>query len=164
MKKILISTMLLGICSFPILAQSTIDTCSKYLTLYTSMKFDELGEYYTDQSIFEDPTMSFFDQTENYVKKTGKEQIVTFLKEGFSKISNIEFDIEKQYSVGVISYYYGILNYDYVINHEGLEKLLKIKLPLAIILEVKDGKVIHHQDIANYYEWHQQYKNQLGQG
>ena len=145
-------------------AQNTQETAQKYLALYTSMKFDDIGEYYTDQSIFEDPTMSFFDQAGNYEKKSGREEITTFLKEGFAKISNTQFNIEKEFTVGAISYSYGLLNYDYNVSREGQIKTLRIELPLAIILEVKEGKIIHHQDIADYNEWYRQYKNQLEQG
>lgn len=143
------------------MAQSTQEIAEKYLALYTSMKFDELGEFYTDESVFEDPTTSFFDPSGSYEKKLGREDITAFLKDGFAKISNVEFKIEKQFSAGVIFYSYGILNYDYMMNREGKDVLLKIKLPLTIILEFKDGKVIHHQDIADYNEWYSQYKEQI---
>jgi hypothetical protein len=160
MKKPLLSIL----CVFVFLstvAQDASEISSKYLELYTSMRFDEIGVFYTDKSIFEDPTTSFFDPRRKYEIKTGSDDITAYLKKGFEKISNIEFNIEKQYAAGTISFSYGILNYDYMIKVEGKDKTLKIKLPLAIILEIKEGKVIHHQDIADYNEWYQQYKVQL---
>ena len=54
----------------------------------------------------------FLEETDIFkIKKT-----VFILKEGFKKITNTEFIIEKQYKVGAIQFYYGTLNYKYNIG------------------------------------------------
>jgi limonene-1,2-epoxide hydrolase len=134
-----------------------------YLSLYTSLKFDEMTKYYSDNSIFEDPTMSFFNEDKSYEIITGPKNINTFLKEAFKKITDVSFKIEKQYNAGVIFFYYGTFNYKYDIGKDNNLKIINLSLPLAIILTVKDNKIIHHQDIADYNLWFKQYNQQLKQ-
>jgi hypothetical protein len=127
------------------------------------MEFDKMMEYYSDDSIFEDPTMSFFSKDMSYEILKGPKRINSFLKEGFKKITDPDFKIEKQFSVGVIHFYYGIFNYNYNIGKEGEPKIISFSLPLAIILTVRNNKIIHHQDIADYNVWFKQYNEQLKQ-
>ncbi|GFZ93821.1 hypothetical protein GCM10011531_27200 [Aquaticitalea lipolytica] len=133
----------------------------EYLALYTDLKFDEMMAFYSDDSVFEDPTMSFFSKDLSYEIIKGPKNINAFLKEGFKKITNTEFIIEKQYKVGAIQFYYGTLNYKYNIGKESESKVITFSIPLAIILTIKDDKVIHHQDIADYNIWLKQYNEQL---
>ena len=136
---------------------------TKYLALYTSMNFDEIASYYNESSIFEDPTSSFFSQNSTYEIKTGPDSIIAFLQEGFSKISDISYEIDTKYNVGVVNYTSGILNYKFEISTNGETKKLDFELPLTIILTIKEGKIVHHQDIANYKVWYEQYARQLEQ-
>ena len=161
MKKIILIGLFLSSGLTSVIAQSTEETAAKYLSFYTTKQFDAIKAYYTDESIFQDATMSFFDQQGKYETLKGSENISAFLKEGFASISEIDYQVQHEYAVGVISYSYGILKYEYVISHEGQQKSLKIELPLAIVLEVKNGKVIRHQDIADYNKWYEQYKAQI---
>jgi hypothetical protein len=141
-------------------AQSNKEVSNDYISIYTDLNFDKLSYYYTEDSIFEDATMSFFTQDYSYQKPIGSKNIILFLKEGFSKISNLKYDIKEQYQVGIISFYYGTIYYDYDIIKNGESKKIKFALPLAIILKIKNGKVIHHQDIVNYNLWKEQYNKQ----
>lgn len=136
---------------------------NEYLNLYTSKQFKEIAnKYYTDISVFEDPTMSYFAEDKSHPVLKGKKQIQGFLEQGFAKISNIKYEIEKSYSAGSISFNYGILHYDYIAEKkDGTTKKIKFSLPLAITLKFKDGKVIHHQDIADYNAWLKQYNEQI---
>jgi limonene-1,2-epoxide hydrolase len=162
MKKRLLLAVLISMNSIGLLAQSTEEVADKYLVLYTSKQFDAMKGYYTDQSTFQDPTMSFFDQESKYETLKGSDNIIAFLKDGFASISKIDFQVQNNFAVGVINYSYGILKYKYTVDREGKTKVMDIALPLAIILEIKDGKVIRHQDIADYNEYYKQYKEQLG--
>lgn len=148
-------------CSKGIDAQNKVN--EEYLKLYTTKKFKKIAnEYYTEASIFEDPTMSYFAADKSHPVLKGKKQIQDFLEKGFAKISNIKYEIEKSYSAGSISFSYGVIYYDYIAEKkDGTIKKIKFSLPLAITLKFKDGKVIHHQDIADYNVWLKQYNKQM---
>ncbi|MEO9871081.1 nuclear transport factor 2 family protein [Ekhidna sp.] len=161
MKKDLLFTLFICVGFISTVAQNTTETAAKYLDMYTSMKFDEIGEFYSDRTIFDDATMSFFGQGRDYAKRTGREDIIAFLKEGFASLSGIEYEIEKSYGVGVVHFTYGILKYTYSPKIEGEIRSLSMELPLAIVLEIKDGKIVRHQDVADYTEWYKQYQSQI---
>lgn len=132
----------------------------QYLDLYTTMNFEKIVKYYDETSIFEDRTTSFFNKNNTYETIVGTDNIVEYLVNGFNKISDINFKIENQYTVGIINYSYGMLNYKYDIGRDGNTKKIEFNLPLAIILTIKDNKIVHHQDIADYNVWSKQYRNQ----
>lgn len=144
-------------------AQTINEAAEDYLKLYTTKQFKKIAnEFYTDVSVFEDPTMSFFSEDKSYPVSKGKEEIVDFLEKGFAKISSMNYKIENSFTAGSIAYNYGFLHYDYKAEkQDGTIKIVKFKLPLTIILKIKDGKVIHHQDIADYNVWLEQYNKQM---
>lgn len=129
----------------------------EYLSLYTSMNFNELRKFYTEESVFEDPTTSVFDASGNYQKLKGPDNITDFLVKGFAGISDIRFEIQKEYISGVVAFQYGILHYSSTIGITKDGTPFQFELPLAIVLIIKNGKVIHHQDLADYKTWNQQY-------
>ncbi|MCB0461155.1 MAG: nuclear transport factor 2 family protein [Flavobacteriaceae bacterium] len=161
MKVKFITLLVVVLCNESFHAQTTKEVSDDYLANYTSLNFDKLCQYYTDDSIFEDATMSYFSQDQSYQKPVGAKNIVSFLKEGFAKISNVNYAIKEQYQAGIMSFYYGTLHYDYEINNGGEPKTIQFNLPLAIVLKIENGKVIHHQDIADYNVWMEQYNKQV---
>ncbi|MBO6523422.1 MAG: nuclear transport factor 2 family protein [Balneolaceae bacterium] len=133
----------------------------EYLSLYTRMDFDELREFYTEESVFEDPTTSVFDADGNYQRLKGPDDITAFLVKGFAGMSDICFEIQEEYTSGVVAFQYGILHYSSTIGTTKDGQPFQFDLPLSIVLIIKNGKVIHHQDFADYKTWNQQYVNQL---
>lgn len=144
-------------------AQSINVVARDYLKLYTTKQFQKMEElFYTESSVFEDPTMSFFSADKSHPISKGKKEIVDFLEKGFAKISSMNYKIENSFTAGSIAYNYGVLHYDYEVEkQDGTIKIVKFKLPLTIILKIKGGKVIHHQDIADYNVWLKQYNKQI---
>jgi len=146
-----------------VIAQESVSELGKdYLALYTTKQFDEITKYYNESSVFEDPTTSIFSQNKDYQILTGPKPISDFLKQGFKNVSSINYNIEREYTSGVIHFTYGKLDYESVFKVEGEEREMKFSIYLTIILTIKDGKVVHHQDIVDYATWFQQYRNQAG--
>lgn len=133
---------------------------SEYLSLYTSMQFDEIQKFYTEDSIFEDPTMSIFNENGHYETPKGPRNIADFLTKGFNNISDVHFEIKSQYTSGIVAYHQGILHFKSSIGTTKEGNPFRFELPLAIILSIKNGKIIRHQDIADYETWNQQYLSQ----
>lgn len=140
--------------------QSVQSIADEYLSYYTASNFDKLEKMYSDESIFEDPTTSAFSPKGDYQKLKGPQQIIPFLKDGFSNVKNAKYTVKEQYTVGVVQYYSGVLKYNSTYNVDGKSTEMKFELPLNIILEIKDRKVVHHTDIANYNVWSEQYNKQ----
>jgi len=142
-------------------AQSELEIGTTYVDLYMSKKFDDIAkEYYSEKSVFEDRTTSFFSEDKSYQVLKGSEQIVSYLKKGFANVKNVTFKIENQYTCGAVHCAKGLIDYDSTFNVKEQPTEMHFSLPLTIMLTIKNGKVIHHLDIADYNKWLEQYRKQ----
>ncbi len=133
----------------------------EYVKLYTSTEFDKYAAFYTDDSIFEDPTTEIFSHEKNHAAPVGKQAIMEFLKKGFKGIFDGQYIVEKKFFAGEYAVFHGVYHYKTRGERFGLEKPhLQFDLPLVIILKIHAGKVLHHQDYADYSKWFEQYNAQ----
>jgi len=134
---------------------------NEYINLYFTVQIEKYGAYFTEETIFEDPTTSLFREDNSHGRPVGKKAVIEFLSRGFEGIFDGEFQLEKKFVSGEFAVFQG--NYKYKTKGErlGSEKpYFEFNLPLVTIIRVRDGKVLHHQDYANYEEWGRQYEAQ----
>jgi len=55
----------------------------EYVKLYAGVEFEKYSAFYTDESIFEDPTAEIFYPDKKHPRPVGKEAILKDLKKGF---------------------------------------------------------------------------------
>lgn len=132
-----------------------------YLNHYCNLEVQQLADYYTEESIWEDPTTSHFGPDFNG-KVVGKENILSFLTEQLNSLSYLKVKYTGRFFAGEYAVYQGVWSSKLDGKQVGSQrKLVKIQMPFVVILRIKDGKVIHHQDYADYTTYQMQVMKQM---
>lgn len=133
-----------------------VQVAKSYLSFYGKGEIEPLGSYLTANARFSDPSMDV----------TGKDKIIDSLKQVFSSISNMKFDVENSYVSGQTNYItQGKVYFDIKGAALGLEKkLFHIKMPMIIVLDIKQGKIVEHIDYMDSKLFNLQIQEQMSQG
>lgn len=128
---------------------------SKYLNAYFNLDFDTMKSIMHDSISFQDPTSKFVFGGKKVV---GKIDVYENFKKSYAAIIEM-----KQKTIRTIfSSNTGVFELDLVYKfNNSPDQIITIKMPLIVILTIKNGKVIKHLDFADYNYFMEQYNLQL---
>jgi limonene-1,2-epoxide hydrolase len=143
--------------NFEVITKSTEEVAQKYFKHYFDLEFDQLELLMHDSISFQDPTAEFVFSGE-LIK--GKAPLMEFFKTNYASIIGMNTQINRS----IISSGVALFEIDLTWSFEGNtpdEKVTIKKMPLVIILKIKDGKVIEHRDYGDYRVFMEQYRSQV---
>lgn len=134
-----------------------------YVDAYTNLQFDKLAGYYTDTSVFQDPTLALI--ADNAAKPViGPKAILEKLSRNFYGVTQQSYQLTDAYAVGDYAILSGV--YDYVQNATsfgGPDVDIHFSLRSTTVLKSDQGKIIEHVDYMDYTSWFEQFEAQKNQ-
>ena len=125
------------------LSAVTADISQRYLQAYFAKDWNTLETLLADSASFADPTATQLFGAET---KTGKTVIMQAFREHYAPISfqfiqdSRMFAIDHAIFVGKLSWTYQLPK----------QKLVVEKMPMVVVLQMVDGRVVSHRDYADY--------------
>ncbi len=125
-------------------SNETKKVAKEYIDIYFSFDHDKVKKYYTDETVWFDPT--------GEVAFGGKKQIGTeaIIKnfESWGDLGPADFKIKHEFFFEKFAVMSGFLTYSWT-SAEGKTFHYK-ELPLTVTLKIIDGKVLEHLDYGDY--------------
>jgi len=125
------------------LSAVTAATSQRYLQAYFAKDWNTLETLLADTASFADPTATQLFGAET---KTGKTVIMQAFREHYAPIS---FQFTQDSSMFAIDHaiFVGKLSWTYQLPKQ---KLVVEKMPMVVVLQMVDGRVVSHRDYADY--------------
>ena len=128
---------------------------NRYLNLRNNL--DDLLPLLTDVSVFEDHTAALGAQyipsyaEAAYIK--GGKKIVAFFKKVTATAEDYNYAITEQFFSSNYAFYYGTMSFRMQPSLFGIDltEPFIFEFPRTTILQVVDGKVMHHWDFVNFF-------------
>ena len=146
------------LCFLPTQSQATVPIATvaeAYLDAYAALDFERLETYWTDASVWQDPTGAEIGASPAPV--TGADAIRTYLKAATNGIDKLELTIDERFHSADHVVHVGTLRYTLdgaVMGAPG--KTVPFEFRTVIVLVIEDGKVLRHTDLADFRDWRQQ--------
>lgn len=135
-------------------------TAQDYINAYIYLRFDELPNFFTSSSTFQDPTLALVSPDAGQTV-TGTKAIMEKLNRNFKGIKNPKYVITEAYTVGDFSIIVGVYDYDQnATAFGGPDLLVHFSLKSTTILKEENGKILQHTDYMDYASWFQQFEAQ----
>lgn len=153
---LLLATLLLaGQALVPTADHPSLDVAERYLAAYAALDFDRLGAFWTDATVWSDPTGAEIGASPEPVR--GAQAIRAHLEAATRGVEELELEIDERFrSAGhVVSV--GTLRYTLdgaAVGAPG--KRVPFELRTVIVLEVQGGRVVRHTDYADFTRWREQ--------
>jgi ketosteroid isomerase-like protein len=125
------------------LSAVTAETGQRYLQAYFAKDWNTLETLLADTASFADPTATQLFGAET---KTGKTAIMAAFRTHYAPIS---FQFSQESSMFAIDHaiFVGQLSWTY---QQAQQKLVVEKMPIVVVLQMADGRVVSHRDYADY--------------
>lgn len=125
------------------LSAVTAENSQRYLQAYFAKDWNTLESLLADNASFADPTATQLFGSET---KNGKAAIMTAFRTHYAPIS---FQFSQDSSMLAIDHaiFVGRLSWTY---QQGQQKLVVEKMPMVVVLQMVDGRVVSHRDYADY--------------
>lgn len=135
---------------------ATEKVATEFVERYFKMQFAEM-------ELLSDPDISFDDPTANPIFGseivTGREAVFKAKREGFADINSIEFHQTRSFFAADYAVFEGVIDWSFPGQKAG--RIISIKgMPLVIVLQLRDGRVISHRDYGDYRVFMKQYREQ----
>lgn len=144
--------------SFSDISANTKNITTAYFNAYISLDFEAMKNQVSEDISFNDPTAKLIfggDLVE------GKTTVFENFKKGYAAIIEMNSEITRTIFSGNIGVFEIELTYKF---KAGADKIITIsKMPLIVILTLKDGKIIEHRDFGDYNIFLKQYSEQTKQ-
>lgn len=132
----------------------------RYLAAYEALDFDRLLTFWTDDSVWQDPTGAEIGASPAPVR--GATAIRDHLLAATNGIEAVEFDLPERFHSG--GQVVNIGTFRYTLDGTALGapgKRARFEMRTVIVLEVRDGKVLSHTDYADFSDWQEQLQRSL---
>ncbi|PHS62868.1 MAG: hypothetical protein COB12_10210 [Flavobacterium sp.] len=141
--------------SFSEITTNTKSITTTYFNDYINLDFDALKSQMDNDISFNDTTAKLIFGIELV---EGKKQVFENFKNTYTSIVEMKADIIRT----IFSSHVGIFEIELTYKFKvGIEKVITIKkMPLIVVLTVKDGKISEHKDYGDYNHFLEQYSNQ----
>lgn len=124
-------------------AQITAEVGQRYLQAYFHKDWQQLEPLLAEHASFADPTAT---QLFGAADKIGKAAIMQAFRDNYAPIS-FQFQQESQMEAIDHAIFFGKLSWTYQLKQG---QLVVDKMPMMVVLQIQDGKVISHRDYADY--------------
>jgi len=128
---------------------SVLDTARTYLETLYRFDWEAVTPLLAEDALFEDPTSVIFGTETSRLE--GRKAILDFFKNSSAGIGETSFEVLRSFSTGeyaIFELVYRTEGDGAVLGYPGLP--MKLKVPGTTILQVRDGKVVHHLDHIDY--------------
>lgn len=144
---------------------STEQIAEKYLKAFYDMNYKSLKEYYTDSSVWHDPSSSTI--WPNTTKSIGKDKIILDLSTGFTGVLEANYEINEAFYTGPYASIWGSYKYKIPAKYfqalQGSDKILEFSIKMNTNLLIKDGKVLEHIEHGDWSSWLKQVQSYINQ-
>lgn len=156
--------LIFGLLAFSSCAQPNMENVStnalEYVDSYVNMGFDELRNFYTDSSTFQDPTLTLIDK-EAAEAVVGPVAILEKFKRNFNGIQQQKYSIENAFTSGDYTLLSGVFEYNQNgTAFGGVDWIYHFRLKNTTVIIERNGKIVSHTDYMDYAEWLRQYEYQ----
>ena len=145
---------------FRVLTMTTEKVATEYFDHYFKMEFDAMER-------LADPAVSFEDPTANTVfggaVVSGREQTYAKMRQTFAGFTHLAFRPTRKYFSGEHAVMEGVIDWTFKGETAG-QQISIVGMPLVIILQVREGRVLTHRDFGDYRVFLRQYREQLAPG
>lgn len=142
---------------FRVLTMTTEKVATAYFNNYFKMEFDAMER-------LADPAVSFDDPTANTVFGgtivSGREQTYAKMRQTFAGITHLAFRPTRKYFSGEHAVMEGVIDWTFKGEAAG-QQISIVDMPLVIILQIHEGRVLTHRDFGDYRVFIRQYREQL---
>lgn len=131
----------------PSLAERSAQTeavAKPYFEAYIARDWDRLEPMLDDKAVFDDVTAHL---VFNAVGKQGKVELMKAFRETYAAIRSMRFHPQSQFASGEYMVFVGELEWSLAMP-DGL--VVDTRMPFVVRLQVHEGKVLDHQDMADY--------------
>nr|WP_314860982.1 nuclear transport factor 2 family protein [uncultured Undibacterium sp.] len=142
--------------NFEALSETTEKVANEYVEHYFKREFDSMAKLAAEEVTVDDPTARTIWGGQPQV---GRKQIYGKMNELFSTFTHLAFRTTRKFFSGEHAIIEGELDWTFKAGPEGKEIAI-VGLPLVIVVQVSDGKVISHRDFADYRVFMKQYRAQ----
>ena len=142
--------------SFSDITEVTKKITTSYFKNYIQLDFDKMKNQMNDSISFNDTTAKLIFGTKLI---DGKKVVFENFKKTYAAITEMKSDIKRT----IFSSNVGVFEIELTYKFKATDKkIITIsKMPLIIILTVKNGKIIEHRDFGDYNIFLEQYQKQL---
>ncbi len=142
----LLVSLLLAFCQ-PAHSQNTIKegtqaVSERYLELDSGLRYDDLGDLYSETTSFYDPTSKVFGPQSGRLFENA-EQLLARRHQMYQNITEFDFLVEDRFTANHHSVYMGTVTYT-------IASGLSFAQPAVFVIEVREGKVTRHWDFVDY--------------
>lgn len=127
-----------------------------YLRAYQDQDMPALAEFWTSESVWQDPTGAEIGASAEPVR--GAENIRAHLTAVCAGIKELRFDLPQRFTSGAQVVCIGRFSFVLEARGAGSSADIPFSMDTVIILELKEGKVVRHTDYADFSSWRAQYE------
>lgn len=131
--------------SFAQISLATSSVAESYFSAYIARDWDRLAPLLAAEGSFQDPTAALLFGTG---KQQGREATLANFRQSYAAIRDMQFRPTRVFASGEHAVFEGSLDWTVTLE-AGRDATIK-NMPLIVILRVVDGKVVEHQDFADY--------------
>lgn len=134
----------------PIATSRTLSTekvAEQYLAAYFSRDLEKLASFYTEKSVYTDPTAESMGVTVHF---KGRDDIIKNLKKVYPAEAKLQFKRELVFSTGEYFVAAGVISYDLPSSGGKDQPATRLSGKAVIVLQVEGGKVVLQKDYADY--------------
>lgn len=133
-----------GVAQYLRAGAATASVADAYFQAYVAMDWDRLETLLGDEATVRDPTS---DKLFGASESVGKATVMANFRKTYARLSNMSFDKSRVIHSGDFALYEGALNWTIDM---GDGRHVTTKTPMVVVLEVRNGKVVHHRDYVDY--------------
>ncbi|WP_299272586.1 hypothetical protein [uncultured Psychroserpens sp.] len=134
------------------------DIAKIYLKAFYDLNYEVLGNFYTDESFWYDPSTAVINPAVQ--KSIGKDKIIADLKSGFNGVQDASYTFEKAFYSGPYVSVWGTYSYKIPAKFfQGMmhsDAVFEFNIPMVTNLVVRNGKVLEHLEYADWTDWAKQ--------
>lgn len=122
------------------LASINLDVARTYIGAYLSLDFERAAEFYTDETVLEDPAYG--------MRIAGKDSLLATLPGAWAGVEIPELSVRSQYGT-FGGYVITTVVASGTMTGNG-QTINVARVPITIVLKLEEGRVVLHQDFPDY--------------
>lgn len=126
-----------------------LELSDRYLAAYLERDYGKLGEFYSDDAVFDDPTAAGI-WGQSFTLK-GREEILREMPKAYAVLGDFKFKVLHRFAFHESVVLHGISHIEFdgsLIGREGTR--FEADLLCTTVLTIRDGKVVKHLDHYDY--------------
>lgn len=128
-----------------------------YLEAYGAMDFDRLETYWSEASVWQDPTSAAVGASPDPV--SGATAIRAHLTTATTGLEDLEFVFDERFESAGFVVSVGTMRYGIDVAPPGKPAhRARFELRTVIVLEIRDGVVVRHTDYTDFSHWREQWQ------